>query len=84
MRLPDPGAVLDKLVSSLRPGGWLVAEEADWHATVICHPPSATWTKVFGAATAAIEPAGQLTGGGPARWAYSPALVSARGRRPGS
>ncbi|HTH46745.1 MAG TPA: methyltransferase domain-containing protein [Candidatus Limnocylindria bacterium] len=27
--LPDPGLVLDKLVSALRPGGWLLLEEAD-------------------------------------------------------
>jgi SAM-dependent methyltransferase len=59
MHLPDLDAVLDKLIASVRPGGWLVVEEADWHATVICQPPSATWTKVLGAASAALQSAGQ-------------------------
>ncbi|MHB8572617.1 MAG: class I SAM-dependent methyltransferase [Candidatus Dormibacteria bacterium] len=28
--LPEPGAILDKLVAALRPGGWLVVEDFDW------------------------------------------------------
>jgi SAM-dependent methyltransferase len=147
MHLPDLAAVLDKLIAAVRPGGWLVVEEADWHATAVCHPPSATWTKVFGAATAAMASTGEDIAAGrrlpaafgaaglaevtaegtlfpmPAaevgryvlpliervrdkligvdaaeldevigelrderctRWAYSPMLVSTRGRRPGA
>jgi SAM-dependent methyltransferase len=32
MHLPDRGRVVDRLVSTLRPGGWIVLEESDWRA----------------------------------------------------
>ncbi|MGH3681310.1 MAG: methyltransferase domain-containing protein [Natronosporangium sp.] len=59
MHLPDPEAVLAKLIAALHPGGWLLVEEADWHSTVVCHPPSPAWTRVFEAVSAALESAGQ-------------------------
>src|SRR3954447_22518034 len=30
MHLPDPTAALKKIVAAVKPGGWLVTEEADW------------------------------------------------------
>jgi SAM-dependent methyltransferase len=32
MHLPDRGRVLDRLIATLRPGGWMVLEESDWRA----------------------------------------------------
>jgi SAM-dependent methyltransferase len=32
MHLPERDRVLDRLISTLRPGGWIVIEESDWRA----------------------------------------------------
>jgi SAM-dependent methyltransferase len=32
MHLPDRDRVLDRLIATLRPGGWVVLEESDWRA----------------------------------------------------
>ena len=32
MHLPDRAAALDRLVATLRPGGWVVIEDSDWRA----------------------------------------------------
>jgi SAM-dependent methyltransferase len=58
MHLPDLEATLARLVKALRPGGWLVVEEADWHSTAVSHPRWGAWTRVFFAATSAMESAG--------------------------
>lgn len=50
--LPDPHAIVDKLLRALVPGGWLLLEDYDLTSLPSCHPPDATWRKV---ATAPIE-----------------------------
>jgi len=42
MHLPDPGAVLTKMVGALRPGGLLLAEEADFGLTHAAGHPDAS------------------------------------------
>lgn len=46
--LPDRDSILKRLVSALKPGGWIVVEDMDWGPImakppiVFAHPPSAT------------------------------------------
>lgn len=56
--LPRRDAVVTKLVSALRPGGWLVVEEPDAHTFGTSHPHHATWAKVATAMRRALESAG--------------------------
>jgi SAM-dependent methyltransferase len=43
MHLPDPTAALDRMVAALKPGGWLVSEEADWGLFALEGHPDAAW-----------------------------------------
>lgn len=47
MHLRDPGAALDKMVTALKPGGWLVAEEADWGLFSLAGHPDSVWATSF-------------------------------------
>lgn len=47
--LPDPRAIVDKLLRALVPGGWLLLEDYDMTSLPICDPPDATWRKVASA-----------------------------------
>ena len=38
LHLPDPRAALERLVQTLRPGGWLLAQEPDMGTMVACDP----------------------------------------------
>jgi len=46
VHLPDPRAIVEKLLRALRPGGWLLVEDYDLTTLPISHPPDATWRKV--------------------------------------
>lgn len=52
--LPDPVAVVHKLVAALKPGGWLVLEDYDTRSAAISDPPDATWEKIAAAPAALI------------------------------
>ncbi|MGH3757752.1 methyltransferase domain-containing protein [Actinophytocola sp.] len=56
--LPDPRAIVDKLLRALVPGGWLLVEEYDLASLLISYPPDGTWRKV------AAAPGGILRMGG--------------------
>ena len=43
MHLPDPAAALRRMFTALRPGGWLVAEEADFGLHWLAGHPDAEW-----------------------------------------
>jgi SAM-dependent methyltransferase len=43
MHLSDPTAALDRMVAALKPGGWLVTEEADWGLFALEGHPDAAW-----------------------------------------
>lgn len=43
MHLPDPRTVLARMVSALKPGGWLVAEEPDFGLHWLSGHPDAVW-----------------------------------------
>jgi SAM-dependent methyltransferase len=43
MHLPDPAAALDRMIVALKPGGWLVSEEADWGLFALEGHPDAAW-----------------------------------------
>jgi SAM-dependent methyltransferase len=47
MHLPDPGAALDRMIAALKPGGWLIAEEADWGLFRLEAHPDAGWATQF-------------------------------------
>lgn len=47
--MPDPHAIVDKLLRALVPGGWLLVEEYDMSSLPTCHPPDATWCRVAAA-----------------------------------
>lgn len=43
MHLPDPRAALARIMAALKPGGWLLAEEADWGFCTVGGHPDAAW-----------------------------------------
>jgi SAM-dependent methyltransferase len=43
MHLPDPRAALARILAALKPGGWLLAEEADWGVCTVGGHPDAAW-----------------------------------------
>lgn len=49
VHLPDPRAVLDKLVAALKPGGSLLVEDCDLSTMPVSDPFDATWHKVSSA-----------------------------------
>jgi SAM-dependent methyltransferase len=47
MHLSDAAAVLDKMIQALKPGGWLVTEEADWGLFALEGHADAAWAVHF-------------------------------------
>jgi SAM-dependent methyltransferase len=47
MHLTDAERALEKMVRALKPGGWLVTEEADWGLFVLHGHPDAPWATSF-------------------------------------
>jgi hypothetical protein len=43
MHLPDPAAALDRMITALKPGAWLISEEADWGLFALEGHPDAAW-----------------------------------------
>ncbi|GAB3689864.1 methyltransferase domain-containing protein [Saccharopolyspora tripterygii] len=49
VHLQDPRAVLDKLITALKPGGTLLVEECDLSTMPLSDPPDDTWHEVISA-----------------------------------
>jgi SAM-dependent methyltransferase len=47
MHLSDPVGPLEKMVRAVKPGGWLVTEEADWGLFALGGHPDAPWATAF-------------------------------------
>ena len=47
MHLPNPADALDRMSAALKPGGWLVTEEADWGLFSLDGHPDAPWATAF-------------------------------------
>ena len=47
LHLSDPGAALERMVRALKPGGWLVTEEADWGLFELGGHPDAAWASAL-------------------------------------
>jgi len=47
MHLSDPREALGRMVSALKPRGWLLAEEADWGLCTIAGHPDAAWATEY-------------------------------------
>jgi SAM-dependent methyltransferase len=73
--LPDPQAIVAKLLRALVPGGWLLVEDYDMTSLPVSHPPDATWHKV---AAAPIEML-RLAGGDPHMGAKLTSILHAAG-----
>jgi ubiquinone/menaquinone biosynthesis C-methylase UbiE len=43
--IPDPAKVVTEMVRLVRPGGWVVGDEADC-STHLCYPPNAAWDRL--------------------------------------
>jgi SAM-dependent methyltransferase len=72
--LPDRARVLARMVRTLRPGGWLVAEDTDWSSAGV-EPPHA----VFAEALAALRVLTEATGGVPDYGRALPEALAAAG-----
>ncbi len=73
MHLPARDAVLADLIAAVRPGGWLVVEEADFFSTVLAR--SGVYHEIFGWVTRVFASAGLAT-----EWARRlPALFASAG-----
>jgi SAM-dependent methyltransferase len=44
VNIPRPAEVLAEMTRLVRPGGWVVCQEADYLG--LCHPPHAAWTRL--------------------------------------
>jgi SAM-dependent methyltransferase len=56
--LPARDAVLQSMVRSVRPGGWVVLEDFDWITAAVVDPPSEVHERVAGAAMSVFARAG--------------------------
>jgi SAM-dependent methyltransferase len=56
--LPQRDAIVTKLIGALKPGGWLLLEDADSQNFGVCHPPHALWAHVAAAILGALDSAG--------------------------
>jgi SAM-dependent methyltransferase len=56
--LPQRDAIVTKLIGALKPGGWLLLEDADSQNFGVCHPPHALWARVAAAILGALDSAG--------------------------
>lgn len=73
MHLPDPQAVLARLVAALRPGGWLVVEEPDFSADGpdelgVAPEAQALYSRIKGEILSALEQRGLHFGLGRSLW----------------
>ena len=58
MHLPDPAAALTRMAQTLRPGGWLIAENSDYSSLAAAspdHPRAAGWNRAAAGVMAVVE-----------------------------
>lgn len=57
MHLPDPAAALTRMATTLRPGGWLIAENSDYFSFTAAspHPRAADWNRAAAELLAVVE-----------------------------
>jgi len=59
MHLADPGATVQRMAQALRPGGWLLIEDADFGLLTLSGHPEAAWaTAAFQALATRLQQAG--------------------------
>lgn len=73
--LPDPPAVVAKLLRALVPGGWLLVEDYDMSTLPVSQPPDATWHKVASAPLELVR----MGGGDPQMGAKLTSILHAAG-----